>query len=295
VPALPPCSRPQPPRSGQVLYPVRAIRRKNIGEAILLTLYFDPPALLAITLPPNSPKDLDSYHNWRNFVNRHHLRVDFEAGVQSDFSELMHGCRYVLTTSMTEGFGFGYLEAWTAGKALWGRLLPDICQDFIDQGMQLEHLYERMPVPLNWIDAKAFARRWQTALDRAAVQYGCPLDQRALESSWRVVSDDDCIDFGLLDEEAQQRVIEIVLSDRKAFEQLRRINQFLKPAGPPADCRELIQHNRTIVARHYNPQGYGQRLQEVYARVLATPVRQTVDKSIFIRSFLTPQAFTLLK
>ena len=41
----------------RILYPVRAIRRKNIGEAILLSLFFPKKVQLAITLPPNSPND----------------------------------------------------------------------------------------------------------------------------------------------------------------------------------------------------------------------------------------------
>ena len=50
----------EPPKS-QVLYPIRAIRRKNIGEAILLSLFFKQGETLAVTLPPNSPADMESY------------------------------------------------------------------------------------------------------------------------------------------------------------------------------------------------------------------------------------------
>lgn len=295
VPAMSSRSGSQLPRPGHVLYPVRAIRRKNIGEAILLSLYFGDLVPLAITLPPNSPMDVQSYRGWRNFVDHHQLRVDFEVGLKTEFINLVRSCRYVLTTSITEGFGFSFLETWSAGKALWGRLLPAICQDFINQGMRLDHLYPQLNVPLKWMDENSLARRWQAALSHAADCYGHPMEGEALESAWRIVSRNDCVDFGLLDEVAQKDIIEIVLSDKESFKQLLRMNPFLNHAGPPADCRDLIRHNQIVVARHYNPKAYAQRLRAIYASVMAHPVHQTIDKRQLIKAFLTPREFSLLK
>jgi hypothetical protein len=54
------------PSKNRVLYPIRAIRRKNVGEAILLSLFFKHQETLAITLPPNSPADIESYEGGRH-------------------------------------------------------------------------------------------------------------------------------------------------------------------------------------------------------------------------------------
>jgi len=113
-----------------VLYPIRAIRRKNIGEAILLSLFFQNNETLTITLPPNSISDINSYAGWKNFVKKNNLDVEFEAGLKNDFSQLVLSAKFIITTSITEGFGFAFLEPWTAKKNLWGRKLPDICHDF---------------------------------------------------------------------------------------------------------------------------------------------------------------------
>ena len=56
--------------SDDILYPVRAIRRKNIGEALLLSLYFRKNQALSITLPPNSPADTIAYDGWKLFFER---------------------------------------------------------------------------------------------------------------------------------------------------------------------------------------------------------------------------------
>ena len=61
-----------------ILYPIRAIRRKNIGEAILLSMFFIQSQTIAITLPPNSPSDIKSYEEWKAFVKDYNLNLDFE-------------------------------------------------------------------------------------------------------------------------------------------------------------------------------------------------------------------------
>ncbi len=65
-------------RSG-VIYPVRAIRRKNIGEAILLSLFINMKGPVLITLPPNSPLDVMAYQFWKRFVGSYGLPVEFDA------------------------------------------------------------------------------------------------------------------------------------------------------------------------------------------------------------------------
>ena len=103
-----------------ILYPIRAIRRKNIGEAILLSLFFKKNAPLVITLPPNSPADINSYENWKTFVMETKLNVIFEAGLTHEFSDLVLSSDFLITTSIAEGFGFSFLEPWTANKISLG-------------------------------------------------------------------------------------------------------------------------------------------------------------------------------
>ncbi|GAB1484044.1 hypothetical protein MASR2M78_28610 [Treponema sp.] len=57
------------------LYPVRAIRRKNIGEALLLSLFLPPNRTIAITLPPTSSRDEKVYLHWKDLAKRMSLPV----------------------------------------------------------------------------------------------------------------------------------------------------------------------------------------------------------------------------
>jgi glycosyltransferase involved in cell wall biosynthesis len=293
----PPAVKTHTPPDGNapVLYPVRAIRRKNIGEAILLSLFHHPPAVLAFSQPPNSPMDIEGYLQWQAFVTRHQLSVEFAAGVNTDFNALMAKCRYVLTTSITEGFGFAFLEAWMAGKAVWGRLLPDICQGFIEAGVVLDHLYEHLWVPLGWLDAALLAQQWQATLCRMVTRFKHPCCQSEMDAAWHAVSENGRIDFSMLDENFQQQIIEKLILEPSCRAELTGLNPFLSHPGPPDNNQALIAHNSAVVVRHYSPENYASRLTHLYTHVANCDVVQSIDKTTLLNTFLDPQHFSLLQ
>ena len=61
-----------------------------------------------------------------------------------------------------------FLEPWTARKLLLGRKLPDICNDFEQKGIKLDHLYTHLLVPLAWIGREKVFNKWQAGVNRAA-------------------------------------------------------------------------------------------------------------------------------
>ncbi len=282
-------------KGNAILYPIRAIRRKNIGEALLLAHFFDQESRLSITLPPTSAGDVQSYEFWRRFARQHHLPVRFGAGIGADFHQLVAGCRYVLTTSITEGFGFAYLEPWTLGKALWGRLLPATCQGFMDQGVALDHLYTRLPVDLQWFDATTFEQRWKKAMVNASRRFQVEMQPQELEAAWELVSGDGHIDFGLLGETFQQQVIDRIRVDVKAATALKSLNPFLDRPGPPDTIGSLIQVNADIISKAWHLDRYGKRLLSAYRSVVDTDVVHAIDKRVLFRFFLSPELFSLLK
>jgi len=57
---------------------------------------------LIITLPPNSPKDIESYEGWKDFVKDKNLNVEFDAGLTEKFSEIFDTASSPLVTVSTE-------------------------------------------------------------------------------------------------------------------------------------------------------------------------------------------------
>jgi uncharacterized protein YktA (UPF0223 family) len=278
-----------------ILYPIRAIRRKNIGEAILLSLFFKNSAPLVITLPPNSPADMNSYEEWKKFAAENRLNVIFEAGLTHEFSDLVLSSDFLITTSITEGFGFSFLEPWTAKKYLWGRKLPDICQDFEQNSVRLNHLYTRLDVPMDWIDNDILFYTWKSGLQRASAIFGEIIDDIFIKTVYEKATTNGVIDFGLLNEPFQKKIISTVLSGSMNRKQLIRLNPFLSNPGSVSNKDELIQNNMEAVIFNYNRPKYREKLMDTYTKVVKDIVCQKIDKKILVSEFLKLNNFSLLK
>ncbi|MCF8110664.1 MAG: hypothetical protein K9J85_04165 [Desulfobacteraceae bacterium] len=277
-----------------VLYPVRAIRRKNIGEALLLSLYFSGNTGLAVTLPPNSPGDWKYYLQWKKFANALKLNTVFEASEKYGFETLVSNSKFFLTTSITEGFGFAFLEPWTAKKAIFGRNL-DICEDFRSAGMIMDHLYESLTVPRSWIDKELFKQRWFDCIEQVYEKYGAQTGPEETEAGFKTITRGGLIDFAVLDETLQQQVIKKVQNDPGAKKLLPDINPVLKELSGPGMPEILIRANRDAVLRHFGMEAYKKRLLDAYKKVVRGPVNHAIDKERLLKGFLLPEKFSLLK
>ena len=286
--------RPENEKS-MVLYPTRAIRRKNIGEAVLLSLFLKPDQNLVITLPPNSPADIRSYRDWKTFVQAQDLKVWFDQGLSNIFEDLVVSAEFLITTSITEGFGFSFLEPWLFGKLLWGRKITDICRYFEMNGIHLEHLYSGIYVPVDWIGLSQLREKWSTCVLNACALFDFYLEQTRINRAFDCITKDGTIDFGLLDESSQKQAVIRLLSGGRATHKLMRLNPFLAQPGAVSNPEELIAINREAIMRHYTPEAYRTKLMHTYHQVSTTTVRHGIDKTVLISSFLRPEEFSLLK
>lgn len=278
-----------------VLYPIRAIRRKNIGEAILLSLFFKNRERLSITLPPNSPADFHSYKGWINFVKNKNLKVEFESGLKNDFSKLVLSSRFLITTSISEGFGFSFIEPWCAKKVIWGRKLPDICRDFENNGISLDHLYSNLFVPVEWIGKDNFYRKWKDCILKNCKLLNYDINESSIDEIFSQVIKHEKIDFGLLDESFQKNIIYHIMSSKNKKNELIRLNPYLASVGIVPDKKRLIKNNMKAVFSNYSEDIYKEKLLEIYKKVSNTTVSHSINKKILLSCFLDPRHFSLLK
>jgi len=284
----------QDQREGYVLYPVRAIRRKNIGEAILVSLFFKNREKLVITLPPNSRQDILSHEEWKQFVSEKRLDVELEASARHDFADLVMNAKFILTTSITEGFGFSFSEPWTAGKILWGRKIPDICADFEKNGIVFKDFYTKLNVPLEWVGRKAFLEKWKSCARKNLALFGVNQDSWNIDRFYEKITENELVDFGLLDENFQKKIIMRIITDRHDVMELKRINPFLLDLDPKVP-ESIISNNRNVVLESYGNDIYRKALLKIYKEVTCNNVTHKIDKKKLLFSFLNPQGFSLLK
>lgn len=130
-----------------ITYPVRVIRRKNIGEYILLCWLFSDQANWVVTQPPMNPVEIESYELWKYFCEEENIPLVFEAGTKVDFVELIYASDFCFTTSIKEGFGMVYMEPWLMGTPVLGRNLSNITEDLEQSGIIFPLLYNSINIP----------------------------------------------------------------------------------------------------------------------------------------------------
>jgi len=257
-----------------LIYPVRGIRRKNIGEAVLWSVFGAPATKVGLTLPPLNPVEKHSYNRWTEFCAALNLPIVFELGtIGIEFTENLAAADAILTTSVAEGFGMVFLEAWLAGRPLMGRDLPEITADFVAAGVEFPQLEPQFWVPVEWVGRDDFHATLTSAYHEARTAYRQPEPPaREVNAKIEALIDADRIDFGLLNLKLQQRVIEKTHRESVARDRLRELNaERSSHLGDVDSTSDVIAANAAVVRREYSLEVSGRRLMDTYANVSNSP------------------------
>ena len=175
------------------LMPCRILRRKNVAEALLLTRWLRPEAMLVTTGGASSADEQAYAERLAAAAQEHGWRVRFgvlsqnETG-QPSVPELFAASECVLLTSIQEGFGLASLEAAAAERPLIVRRLPNIAPDLHRSGFRFPQSYREVLVGPDTFDWTAeqqrqrmIVREWKNTLPRSCRAWaepppvlGCP-------------------------------------------------------------------------------------------------------------------------
>ncbi|MEX0330537.1 MAG: hypothetical protein AB3N64_03855 [Puniceicoccaceae bacterium] len=286
-------ANPRPAESGKplILYPTRGIRRKNLGEILLLS-QLHPEARFGTTLAPKNPQWFKYYDEWTRLSSELGLGVEFGLGEQADisFGDLVASASAMVTTSVGEGFGLAYLEPWLFGKQLCGRDLPEITRDFKDNNIRLADLYEELPVPCSSFASDKLRERYSDSLASTYAAYGRTTDRELLDEAWDAITSGGQIDFGRLDEIAQAEVIRYTKDHPSAI-------QSPLPSLPDLLDHEALQVNAERIRSTYGLTQYGTLLRQIYHTVLEAPAEEVLGlpSEAVLQEFLDTRRFNLLR
>ncbi len=258
-----------------VLYPVRGIRRKNLGEALLRALVNHEVAF-GFTLPPLNPREQPGYIKWRTLASELNLRCCFETGGDGGVSltDNIAACDRVLTTSLAEGFGLVFLESALSHRPLIGRDLPEITGNFVQHGMTFSGLQPRVDVPVEWLGRGALQDMLARSYNATLQSYRrAPLSQERLQANLDGKMPNGRIDFGDLDAEGQVRVIRKVHGSVDAMERLVKLNPFLRDGIHSCDegCFDEVERNADAVMKWYSLDAAARQLEETYRQLITGP------------------------
>lgn len=277
------------------LAPVRAVRRKNFGELLLWAALAPAGDVFATTLGPTNHNYQAAYQRWQACAKQHKLPVHFSIAEQHpdwEFEAIMQSADAILSTSIAEGFGLAFLEPWLFGKAIVGRDLRQISGDFVAHGIDLSGLYSAIGIPRDWVDLVSLRRDIEVGLTQAYAAYSAPLPNDALERAFGAIQlADGRIDFAGLDETQQQAVIERLVENPHAREQIS--DELTAKMAPEA----TIQHNAAIIQANYSAEHYAQHLNDLYVEIAQQPAHPVhpLDAQNLLRAFLKPENFRLLR
>lgn len=267
------------PNEPYILYPVRGIRRKNVGELVLWSALALKPATFAITLAPVNPVELKPYQAWEALAAEMGLPCKFDVGGDAglSFHENLAAADAIINTSVAEGFGLVFLEAWVAGKLLIGRDLPEISADFKEAGLRLDSLAACLYIPKRCpitgrevFSEQAYRERMTELFTQVQRDFGHDeLEAEDLEKQLDERLSDEWIDFALLTVEAQREVVQAVAGNRELAEAIVEENaQVMRPlTQDDANFDSTIQINSQIVLTRFGLKGTGERLRERYERL----------------------------
>ena len=278
------------------IYPVRGIRRKNIGEALFLSIFTGPASQgtgIAITQPPTTEQDMPIYNHWKKTAVKLGLPLEFEAGINSSFADVMGSAKAVLTTSVKEGFGFSFLEPWTASLAVVGRRIDYVCRDFEESGICMNTLYPALLIPAEYAEPEALKEKTSGSLMRLYNAFGLTVPSQILNELDNVFSNNELYDFGILDEEIQEKIIFLAAEDKIIRERIKKKNPVLETLAEWKNDPALVKANSDAILSAYSREAILKTILEAYRKVLS-PVKQSISRQRLLELYLDPQHLFLV-
>jgi hypothetical protein len=276
------------------VYPVRALQRKNIGEALLLSLFIPKGMTIAITLPPTTERDIGIYRKWMDFARELNLSVEFDLGLNVSLEDVYGSALGVITTSVKEGFGFSYLEPWTAGRTVLGRRLNYVCRDFESAGVQFDSLYSSLNIPMVYISPSALKKKLESAMLSMYKRFGADPPRHITTTMWEDLVSQDSIDFSRLDEKTQGGIIRVMAANQRVFRDIADMNPFLHNLADWKPDENLVETNNVKVRKSYGRETVFALLRRAYQSALQTPVAHKITKSILLELYLDPAQLSLV-
>lgn len=293
-----------------VLYPVRGIRRKNLGEFLLWSVLAPPRTQFVLTLAPENEQWLPYYKVWESLAEELQLpvllgsvgRVTPPGQYGNTYEDWLLAATHCMTTSVAEGFGLTFLEPLSYGLPLIGRDLPEITTDFKNDGLSLGTLYEKLLVPLSALPADLLKEELKQNLEIRYYLYGRELQPEHVETAWQKLTTDGYLDFGNLPEHYQVELI--VQAHSEGFKDFFILGNGEERELIPADIwitqalsGHLFNARSPEELINYSPAAYKDKLESLLTTVTAAPADnpKTLDKAQILDVYLTPQNFHFLR
>ena len=265
--------------------PIRGIRRKNLGEMVLLSSLLPRDARIAISRAPQNPEWLGIHDAWKNFAARHQFPISFDVVSEDQpFEQWMDRATHLVTTSIAEGCGLPFLESLTWRRPLIGReLSPE----------NVGHLYQKILVPREWLDQDSLLTHLTRSLSHTWKSYGRKLSTDTIQRACQQLIHGAFLDFGNLPESFQKTII--LHPDRDQLQvqhgtTTRPLKQWLA---------ESLHETSPLpgLPEQFTPRAHAAQLRQIYQQIHAADFQPItyLDRKKILTAYLTPENFHFLR
>jgi FMN phosphatase YigB (HAD superfamily) len=261
--------------------PSRGIRRKNIGELLLLAACLPPDVRIAVSQAPRNPGELARYRRWTRFSETLGLPILWEVsgkivpegGADSSFASWLARSTHILSTSVAEGFCLPFVESAGWGRPFIGRRIAPIAEIHAASGLRHRRLYDRIETALDEEQRKILRESIASAWRRHLAALALPGDS----SSERVLfqgregEDGFGFDFANFPERLQRAVIAGVRGGSCAPP---RVIDGSSAEDLPSWLRRVVADRTAAEAPPdppWSPPRFGRRLVALYRDIAAAP------------------------
>ncbi|MBX3743213.1 MAG: HAD family hydrolase [Akkermansiaceae bacterium] len=276
-----------------ILYPTRAIRRKNLGELLLLSMFAPEDTRFAITRAPEDPAARAIYDHWKWLAEEMELPVQFEVvdrttpDGESDasYASWIEASSHFITTSVAEGFGMIFPEAAALGKPVIGRELETHPRSGGSP------IYQNILVPGEWMPPGALRRHLSRHLGETHRLYSRTLAPEDTDAAMAALLHDGHVDFGNLPETLQREVLMRLRDDAS-------LRPIIGEKPPDEWMRDALAQPPAPYTGQGIPDGeYDRELISCYASLSGRPAGGVghVDPERVLDAYLSPENFHFLR
>ncbi|MCF6335017.1 MAG: hypothetical protein L3J12_04690, partial [Spirochaetales bacterium] len=248
-----------------MVYPVRAIRRKNILEAGLITKCSRVPVNLLVTLPGVSKTEKE-YSSLVDDCFREKL-IPGSSGIgsiaeknQISFLEIINSGSLVISSSLQEGFGYLFINSLQWEKPLLARNLR-ILDDFREIFQTNEHyFYERIMIPLDSHKRKILKTKYREKIKKLKTYLGFTITEKLSESVDFMLKQ-EAIDFSYLSPLLQRDFLRDI-SDPELLKTTQKLNSTILKNLENLLTTEGIYYNNSSIKK-FSLQTHSKQIEKV--------------------------------
>ncbi len=217
-----------------ILYPIRAIRRKNVFEAALISLIAnkvkpETEYKLIVTLPGVSQTEKNYSKQVEKAYKSNLINGYFKTGTKLEeigitFEQLVFASDMILSSSVQEGFGFSFIQSIIWGRPIVAREIP-VLKSFSDIFENYpHHFYTKIICPVPQNIRKSIVEAYKIKVEAISTILP-PHSKEKLHSEIEKLTSQDTIDFSFLDVKNQIELLKTIKRDCSLQEKIYKLNK----------------------------------------------------------------------